>query len=60
MKIYLLKVKNVLIIPKSYISRQFNTISSIKVVRDIVLLLMPACVDDQINTKDDSVTDLVI
>ncbi len=37
MKNYLLKVENVLIIPKSY----FKTIwHNIKVVRDIVLLLM--------------------
>ncbi len=38
MKIYLLKVENVLIIPKSYISRPIW--HNIKVVRDIVLLLM--------------------
>ncbi len=38
MKIYLLKVENMLIIPKSYISQRFNTIS--KKVMDIVLLLM--------------------
>ncbi len=38
MKNYLLKVENVLIILKSNISRQFDTIS--KVVTDIVLLLM--------------------
>jgi hypothetical protein len=38
MENYLLKVENVLIIPKVYISRRFDTIS--RVVRDIVLLLM--------------------